>query len=162
METQVWLPIVTLFLGLGAGYLVDWHKEKRATAREREDRWHTFQREAILEAQDLLWEFYRWNWMIDTINRRHFEATGQWPQGDEVQYPGSVVMPKFDTDARMTALQSRIDDELLVDIIAGFRHYSGQISEARDLESSDAALDGMMDAMGLFDARTRDVLPGLH
>jgi hypothetical protein len=54
MSSEVWLPIATLVVGIMLGYVADWLREKRTTERERVERWKAFQREAILDTQNLL------------------------------------------------------------------------------------------------------------
>lgn len=80
MNTELWFPVVTLLVGLGAGYLVDWHKDKRNEKRERDDRWKAFQRETILEAQDLMWQRHLADTEVGWAASQHLRTTGQWPK----------------------------------------------------------------------------------
>jgi hypothetical protein len=53
MDTELWFPVVTLLVGHGAGYLIDWHKARRAERPDRSNRWHAFQRDKLTKHQAL-------------------------------------------------------------------------------------------------------------
>jgi hypothetical protein len=161
MSSEVWLPIATLVLGIVLGYVADWLREERSSRREREERWKAFQRESILEAQDLLWDLITANMEAGRAAKAHFRATGEWPD-DEFEYDLSLVMKSLNAQARLLVLASRIEDRELASMIEDFNEATRQMGPPRDLASHQAAGDQASETMHNFNKRVSELLPALH
>lgn len=56
MSSEVWLPVLTGFVGVFVGYLLELDRDRRAYKRDRETRRRDAQRSALLQIQDLVGE----------------------------------------------------------------------------------------------------------
>ena len=159
MDTQTWLPIVTLLLGGAVGLGGERWREARSTTRERETRRKDFQRNAILEAQDLLAKHIQLgSAKLSDAGRRHKE-TGNWPE--EGQIDPDNASSRIETSIKLVAVGSRIEDEDLrvsLGITVDRMVWVG----VEGAEQSEAFFRAAIEAQKSFHGRAREVLAELH
>jgi hypothetical protein len=174
ISQDVWLPLVALVLGYLFSLLTEAFRDRRQTVRERrarederaavkaaqdeaeERRRRDFQRETLLELQEVLHDLARAYGAEHHMDLMHFRTTGSWtprPMPSE-----ELNERSFEAHRRCFILVARIDDDLLRGFVREMKDGGYGVLSATSEEQSREALARSSDAFELANQRIGDLL----
>ncbi|MBK9131269.1 MAG: hypothetical protein IPM20_06475 [Gammaproteobacteria bacterium] len=127
-----WFPVATLLLGFAASSVAEWFRDKRTRQREREarmdtrqdqliERRTTFQRQTLLDLQDVLMQLVRHVSMMHHQDVMAFRTTGNWQKqlyDDELSEGLRLAY------ARSTMLSVRVRDGTVRQLVKALKDHS--------------------------------------
>jgi hypothetical protein len=122
--TPYWLPIVTAFAGLASGVLIEWFRDARAYAREREtriagrkdmllDRRITFQRQTLLDLQGAIVNLVQAHLETHSHDVQNNQCANQWK---ELNHPTELIERISSARSQVLTLRSRVNDDSVREI----------------------------------------------
>lgn len=160
MSSEVWLPLVTLVLGIMLGYVADWLRERRTAKRDQRERWKTLQRDTILEAQAALANVVQLQ--ASLAMAKVLDTSEDNPDKADPRGFARLLSELFHTLHLLTAYSWRLSDaELSVALSAVVNEIMERFEALQHTESSDIDMSSLGDALVRFNLRANEVLPGL-
>jgi hypothetical protein len=174
ISQDVWLPLLALVLGYVFSLLTEAFRDRRQTARERqargdereavkaahveadERRRRDFQRETLLELQEVLHDLGRTYGAEHHVDIMNVRRTGSWRPRPLL----SEEISKMSQEAnkRSNILLARVDDDLLRGFVRDMKDGGGGILLAKSEDQSSEALARSSDAFELANQRIGDLL----
>jgi hypothetical protein len=162
MPPEVWLPLLTLVLGYAFSQVTEavrnrWQSDRERRAREDERaavkpaqeeagecRRRDFQRETLLELQEVLHDLGRAYGAEHFVDVNHGRETGSW--APKAKVGEEINTQSFEANRRSNILVARIDDEELRDHVRAMKDAGGRITLARSEPESNEAMDRSFEA----------------
>jgi hypothetical protein len=162
MNAEVAIPIATLVLGLILGHLFDWLKERRAESRDRKARYRAFQRQAIMDVQDAVWELFINSGRNRISASEYSDEHGKWPSADELGVDESHAMHGLELLMKVRTLATRVDDEEMQTIITSITKHPRQLTFGESDEASRMALAQFSRDLNRLNNIARELLADLY
>jgi hypothetical protein len=161
VPSEVWVPLAAVVVGYAGSLLTESFRDRHQSAREREaraaeradvralreqeiqDRRDQFQRETLLELQEILHHLGR------TYGQEHFQdaktakAAGKW---DPRQLAAGISDKNFAAEQRSNILVARVGDDLVRDAVREMRDVGSGLTFARSQAESDDCLTRSLEA----------------
>ncbi len=164
MDANVILPLVTLVLGYAGRMLTEYLQDRRIASRDREARdgerarmRREFQRDTLLELQEVMFKFGRAVGAAHMEDVRAYRSTGVWGR----QPIGEWSEMLRETTVRILILGARLEDEELRRLVFQVKDFGDRVSESK---SEEEALSIMHESLKSFEpanARIGELLRGL-
>jgi hypothetical protein len=150
--TTTWFPVLTLLIGYGTKSLSDWIQNKRAIVREREAREATrhdqrvarrvtFQRETLLELQEVAMQLARATGRANYLDEMAFEESGNWRN---CLLPDDVNESYRVAQARVLMLSVRARDDAVRDLVQRFKDASSATVMSAQRDTASRALGALV------------------
>lgn len=159
MTTDSWLPIATLVLGYIGRIAQEWLRDRRADAKERRRRREDFERDALVELQDVLFSLARNCGAAYHQDAMTYRASGTWGRA---QLPAELDQEHFTLNRRAGMLRERAFDPALRDLIDEFKSHVAACGIARDKSTADVEMDLMGKASDRANRRLGELLRALY
>jgi hypothetical protein len=157
MSSEVWLPIATLVLGIVLSQGATWLNRKWELKQEREERVNTFQRESIIEAQDMTEKLFALHQEAKLTNI-HEPRLMVNPQA---VYSPAILIATTQTVLRVSTLRARITDQQLVSLLVTIEGCSVSLGGLKE-DHKPGDTEQMSKAILQFNERAGQVLPELY
>jgi hypothetical protein len=147
VSSAVWGFIGTLvgaLAALGATYLQQSHASKRereASKRQAEERKHAFQRDTVLELQEVLAGLARLHAGLHHHSEMEWRKSGQWGRS---QLPDDINEGVLTEAVRVVMLAERIDDDDLRQSLRTFTDALAGLSVMRDRNEAYSVFGGLI------------------
>jgi hypothetical protein len=157
-----WLPLLTAVMGFASAGVWEWLRDRRTTKREREarrdaqlERRNVFQRETLLELQDVLMKMMHTTFSILV---RHVATLAPEDETDILVPPPDLDLKHRDAMVRSSILCVRLHDETLVSLVNDFTNNLFGATSGNDLTQRERKILSAVQTRELIDERIRVLL----
>jgi len=159
MATDFVLPVVTLVLGYLGREFQESMRARRAEAKERRRRREDFERDALVELQEVLFSLVRNAGRAYNADLATFRQTGRWGRA---LLPEELDREHFTLNRRAGILRERVFDAALRSLVDEIRGQVAAAGIARDKPTADSAMDVMAAAFDRGNRSLGDRLRALY
>ena len=156
---DAWVPVATLVLGYVGSLATEWIRDRRMAEQKRRARREDFERDALVELQQTLFDFIRSAGEAGHLDLMNFRKTGQWGHS---LLPTELDERFFKLGQRVGVLRERIFDKELRDLVDDVKKHAVAASLARSESQSDAELVAMGDTFEKANRRLGELLRALY
>lgn len=162
MDANVLLPLVTLVLGYVGRMLTEYLQDRRVASRDREARAEErarrrkeFQRETLLELQEVMFKFGRAVGAVFHEEDMSYKTTGVWSK--------PLISEEWnqrlhEATVRFLILMVRVEDETLRRLVAEVKGFGDRVIMAKSHDEALSAMSESLKAFELANARLGELL----
>ena len=152
---DVILPVITLIVGYLGTLFTEGLRDARNERRAREARQGDFQRETIIELQEVLQRLGRATGAAHHHDFMENRRAGVWGRS---QLPEDVNQADFDSRVRAIALNSRVSDDQLRALVQQYLAVQGKLAFAKSEAESDVLMAESLERFELAISRAGELI----